>query len=99
MTVKALRARGYTVLEARDGREALDVAGAWNAPLDLLVTDVEMPNLGGRELAQALSAQRPGLRVVFISGRQVVGLPPSALFLLKPFTPAQLAGTVRRALE
>lgn len=99
LIVETLRKCGYTVLEARDGREALDVAGGHDSAIDLLVTDVAMPRLGGPELARELAAQRPGIRVLFVSGRARAGLPPQANFLEKPFTPTTLATAVRKALD
>lgn len=100
LLLRALRLVGYTVLAARDGQEALALATAHVGPIHLLVTDLDMPGLAGGELAQALSAQRPDLSVLFISGRpaprdlgdRVVGR--TAAFLAKPFTLEQLAAAV-----
>ncbi|HSE28947.1 MAG TPA: ATP-binding protein [Gemmatimonadales bacterium] len=104
IAVRALRARGYRVLVAGDGLEARGVADAAEA-LALLVADVQMPGLDGRELAATLRATRPGLRVLFISGRAEAGaavdaVPPAGTdFLPKPFTPSQLALAVRALLD
>jgi len=100
-----LAARGYRVLEASDGVEALEVAAAHPGAVDLLVTDVVMPNMGGGELARRLVRERPGLRVLFVSGyaadervREGVA-DASARFLQKPFTIEALAQAVRDALD
>jgi signal transduction histidine kinase/CheY-like chemotaxis protein len=104
IAVRALRARGYRVLPAGDGLEAQRVAEEAEA-LDLLVADVQMPGLDGRELAAVLRATRPELRVLYISGRADVAAqgeeaPPAGTdFLPKPFTPSQLAVAVRALLD
>src|SRR5207253_3012181 len=69
IAVRALRELGYTVLEAANGVEALRVAEAHlPEPVHLLVTDVVMPHLGGKELFDQLAPRFPGLRVIFVSG-------------------------------
>jgi CheY-like chemotaxis protein len=99
-----LKAAGYTVIEARNGREGLETCKTHPGKIDLLVTDVVMPVTGGRELAEAAIKLRPGLKVVFVSGHtsDVVlreGVQQGAAFLHKPFTPMQLAKTVRNTLD
>jgi PAS domain S-box-containing protein len=101
----ALRAGGYKVLEAGDGAEAVHVAEAYLRPIHLLVTDVVMPGVGGRELAERLLALHPEARVLFTSGytddavvRHGV-LEEQVHFLHKPFTPADLAQKVREVLD
>jgi PAS domain S-box-containing protein len=102
---RVLVSAGYTVLDAADGAEALRVAAAHGGPVDLLLTDVVMPGGGGRQLADALCASRPGLRVLFISGYTddaVVrhGVTEEEVnFLHKPFTAAALAEKVREVLD
>lgn len=102
---KALRARGYTVLEAGDGPSALAVAERHAGSIQLLITDLVMPGTGGRALAGRLSAARPDLKVILTSGyadeaiaRHHAGDEGVAL-LRKPFTPAELADKVREALD
>jgi len=101
---KVLAARGYAVLEARTARAALDLAKGARA-LHLLLTDLVMPEMDGRTLAEQIVAERPGLRVLYMSGYTehpaTRGLEPSARdhFIEKPFTPAEIARAVRRALD
>ena len=99
-----LETGGYTVLDARNGREGLALCEAHEGPIDLLVTDVVMPELGGRELAEGALKLRPGMKVLFMSGhtQDVVlkeGVQKGAAFLQKPFTPAGLAQKVRETLD
>ena len=102
---KVLTAQGYTVLEAGDGVEALQIAERHTGMLHLVLTDVVMPGMSGRELAQRLAPLRPQLKLLYMSGytgdavvhRGVLedGLP----FLAKPFTPEDLASKVRDVLD
>jgi signal transduction histidine kinase len=102
---RCLQGRGYSVLEACDGAHALEVAAAHEGPMHLLVTDVVMPNLSGRELAERLVESRPGLRVLFMSGYSSEAiardgeLTPGAMFLQKPVAPDALATAVRTILD
>jgi PAS domain S-box-containing protein len=96
---------GYTVLEARHGVEALQMSQQYVGDIHLLATDVRMPHMGGHELAEHLRYQRPGLRVLFLSGysdnphlRQDVR-DGTADHLQKPFAPAVLAARVRELLD
>ena len=100
-----LEGRGYRVLVASDGEAALSVAAAHEGTIDLLVSDVVMPRLGGREVANRLREARPGLRTLFVSGYTddailrhgvAAGRDP---FLAKPFTPEQLTRSVRDVLD
>jgi PAS domain S-box-containing protein len=96
-----LRGLGFDVIEAGDGVEAL--AAAEDAPqLALLVTDVVMPRMGGRELAERLREQSPGLRILFVSGYTDGALrdadDPATAFLPKPFMSGELADAVRGLL-
>jgi len=105
LTREVLEKYGYTVLEAANGEEALKVAEAHEGPLDLLLSDVVMPRMGGPELAQALLAKRPSVKVLYMSGytdhpmvrRGVVNA--GVAFLQKPFTPTVLVTRVREVLE
>ena len=96
---------GYQVLEARNGVEACLAATQQNCHVDLLLTDVVMPGMNGRELAQHLSVIKPNLRVLFISGylddmSVNSGMDPHrTTFLQKPFTPDQLLRTIRALLD
>jgi CheY-like chemotaxis protein len=105
LVARVLRGQGYTVLEADNGVEALRVAREYAGPIDLLLTDVVMPQLGGKALAVQLAAVRPGIKTLFMSGYTDRGtseqgsLGPDAAFLMKPFTSAALARKVRSVLD
>ena len=100
-----LQSHGYTVLEARDGQEGLRVAREHRDPIHLLITDLVMPRMGGRQLADELAPERPELRVLFVSGysdQAVLSrgqLETQAAFLQKPFSPITLARKVRAILD
>jgi len=102
---ESLARYGYTVLEARDGEEALRIAGAESGHIDVMVTDVVMPGMNGRELAQRLLAIRPGTRVLYVSGYTDDALSQHGIldqelaFLAKPFAPETLARSVRQVLD
>jgi CheY-like chemotaxis protein len=105
LAVRELEERGYLVLAAANGVEGLEVARSLGRPLDLLVTDVVMPEMNGAELADELVGRWPTLAVLFMSGHldeAAMGrhpLDPDADLLAKPFTPDQLGRRVRQALE
>ncbi|MGE0555575.1 MAG: ATP-binding protein, partial [Gemmatimonadales bacterium] len=105
MVRKILSNAGYTVLEARHGADALLVSREHAGPIDLLLTDVVMPELNGLRLAHVLKQERPETAVIFMSGyaRDEVdrqGLTePGVLFIHKPFTVAELSEAVRTALD
>jgi PAS domain S-box-containing protein len=105
VTARALRGAGYRVLLAQDGAEALELAARETGRLDLLVTDVVMPGLDGRALAEELRRRRGPLGVLYLSGytQEVIshrGILDSGLqFLAKPYTPEVLLARVRRALD
>jgi PAS domain S-box-containing protein len=105
MALHALQSSGYAVLDAEDGEQALRVVQTFGVPIRLLVTDVVMPGLGGRELADRLQAAQPGLRVLYMSGYtddEVVrrGVEADRVhFLPKPFSPQVLARRVREVLD
>ena len=96
---------GYTVSAARTGEDALALVGDHGRPIDLLVTDIMLPGMNGRELSERLTARQPTLRTLFISGytedsviHQGV-LDPGVAFLNKPFAPDALGRAVRDAIE
>jgi CheY-like chemotaxis protein len=100
-----LRSCGYQVLEAGNGRQALEVARSYAAPIALLVTDVVMPEMTGAQTAEAIQGIHPGIKVLFLSGytddavvRHGV-LEAKVEFLQKPFSPQRLASKVREVLE
>ncbi len=102
---KVLKANGYRVLVAANGRDAERMAGQHEGPIHLLMTDVVMPGMNGREVAERLAAARAGLRVLYLSGYTddaIVHhgvLEPGVAFLQKPFTPAVLGRKVREVLD
>ena len=105
MAVRTLAQMGYRVLDAANGEEALNAAANHAGDLDLLLTDVVMPRMGGPELARRLRELRPGTRVLYMSGYtqgavQSQGLGGQEVELLhKPFTPRGLAAKVRAVLD
>ena len=100
-----LEAHGYTVLVAADGAGALSAAATHGRPIHLLLTDVVMPRMSGRELAERLVQQRPDLAVLYMSGypdRAVVDhgiLGPGMTFLQKPVSTDALARKVREIMD
>jgi two-component system cell cycle sensor histidine kinase/response regulator CckA len=105
ISARALRRRGYTVHEARNGEEAIEWTAKSSRKADMLITDVVMPGLSGPNLAARLMQQNPRLRVLYMSGytddaTEVHGTFWGGVPLLqKPFTPTQLAERVRMALD
>jgi CheY-like chemotaxis protein len=101
----ALQSCGYHVLEAANGEQALKVIAASAEPVDLLITDVIMPRMSGRELAVQLRILRPGTRVLYVSGYTDEAIVRHGIvdegvaFLNKPFTPTMLARKVREVLD
>lgn len=105
LTRQLLEQFGYSVVEASGGRDAISLVQQSSKPIDLLVTDVVMPEMGGRQLAKSLSLARPGLKVLYLSGyaddvvvRHGVSQADAA-FLQKPFTIEALANKVRQTLD
>jgi PAS domain S-box-containing protein len=101
LVVEVLRRQGYEVMQAEDGVQALDVLGGNADVLDLVVTDIVMPKMGGPEVASRVREMRPDIKVLFMSGYSADADRLEALavagtaFLAKPFTPTQLAAKVR----
>jgi signal transduction histidine kinase len=105
MAVKALRRYGYAVVACASGAEALAALAEGTDPIALVITDVVMPHMDGRELSERMAVARPGLRVLFTSGyaEEVVAsrgvLPAGVQFIAKPYTPEGLAAKVRQVLD
>ncbi len=101
----ALEAQGYTVLVAGSGSGAMQLVEEYPGPIELLITDVVMPGLGGRELVEAVQQIRPEIRVLYISGYTNDAVVRHGIqtatdnFLQKPFTPLSLARKVRAVLD
>jgi two-component system cell cycle sensor histidine kinase/response regulator CckA len=101
---KILSQKGYRVLEASDGAIALRLAASHVGEIDLILTDVAMPNLGGRGMVEELKELSPGMRVLFMSGYPKEEIFPEkeiarhTPYLQKPFTSEALSSEVRAAL-
>ena len=104
-TERILERSGYRVLVAASGHEALALVEQHDGPIDLLLTDVIMPRMNGRQLADEMVKVRPGIRVLFTSGytEDVIGdhgvLDKGVRFIGKPYSPESLASSVRLALD
>ncbi|MBI3636976.1 MAG: response regulator [Candidatus Rokubacteria bacterium] len=100
-----LRMQGYTVLDARSGEEALDMAARSRNTIDLILTDIVMPGIAGRALVERIETGRPGVKSLYVSGHgedamREQGLAPAAAnFLAKPFSVDALARKVREVLD
>jgi PAS domain S-box-containing protein len=100
-----LKMLGYTVLSATSPGEALEQSDSYNGRIDVLLSDVIMPEMNGKELADRLMHARPGLKCVFMSGYTASAiephgvLEPGVLFIQKPFTTKDLAAKIRQALD
>jgi two-component system cell cycle sensor histidine kinase/response regulator CckA len=101
---RALRNKGYRVLEAGDGEEALDVINEYGAPIDLIITDVMMPGMDGHTLVRLVQEELPNIKVILMSGYAEEAIPgglggdPSLHFLPKPFSLQELAGKVKEVI-
>jgi two-component system cell cycle sensor histidine kinase/response regulator CckA len=102
---RLLERHGYTVIEARHGADALRIVETGDREVDLVITDVVMPEMGGRELVERLRTRHPGVKVLFMSGyseRAVASdgvMPPGTGFMEKPFTIEQLTRRTRELLD
>ena len=102
---RIIKGHGYSVLKAQDGEEAMRVGEQHDGPIHLMVTDVVMPKMSGKELAEQLRSLYPEMKVLYISGYtdNIIFhhgvLDTGAAFLQKPFTPEVLAGKVREMLD
>lgn len=105
MIRKTLQSNGYTVLEAHHGQEALHICDQYSGPIHLMVTDVVMPQMSGKELAEKLTPKRPEMKVLYMSGypdNSIVQhgvLEQGTQFLQKPFTFNALEAKVRKILD
>ncbi|MEW6209192.1 MAG: PAS domain S-box protein [Acidobacteriota bacterium] len=105
LTIDALEDIGYTVLEAKDGPEALRICEQHTEPIHLLLTDIVMPQMSGRDLARRVAGLRPEIKTLYMSGYTgtvIVNqnlLDAEKVFIQKPFTPRSLAQKVREALD
>ncbi len=105
MVKRVLSELGYTVLTASDGLEALEVLGRHAGDVQLLITDVVMPKMSGRELAARVTALRPDIRVLYSSGYAADAMGEDGVigdginFLAKPYEPSRLADAVREVLD
>jgi two-component system cell cycle sensor histidine kinase/response regulator CckA len=104
-SARALRSKGYKVLEARSGEAALELLNEQKSPIDLLITDVVMPRIDGPTLVRQVRGERPDLKVIFISGyaedafRKRLDQGAGIHFLPKPFSLKQLAGKVKEVMR
>jgi CheY-like chemotaxis protein len=104
LAVESLNELGYTVVDARDGDEALAILNG-RPDISLLLTDIVMPRMSGRQLAEQAQALQPNLKVLYTTGftRNAVVhngvLDAGVMFLPKPFTMGQLAAKVRETLD
>jgi two-component system, cell cycle sensor histidine kinase and response regulator CckA len=105
LTRSLLEKGGYTVIEASNGAQALEVAGRHSGPIDLLLTDVVMPGMNGRVLAQRMIEAHPKMRVLYISGytgsfsHHGELFDPAAILVQKPFSRATLLRNLREAMD
>lgn len=105
VTRQILERAGYTVFEAPNGRAALELAVQREGPIDLLLTDVVMPEMSGKQRVERFKVVRPESRVLYMSGYTddaVVGhgvLESGVAYLQQPFTPEELSGKVRQVLD
>jgi two-component system cell cycle sensor histidine kinase/response regulator CckA len=96
-----LKKWGYRTLVASNGRQALEVAGEHKGDIDLLLSDVMMPEMDGQELAEKLTTKRPFMKVILMSGfsRMQVMLRKGWKFIQKPFKPSVVKETIKETLD
>ena len=95
-----LKRRGYNVLSSASSSEAIAIAEGHPGAIDLLITDMVMPGMSGRQMAECLTDQRPGMKVLYVSGYgDAIGSQAGAAFLQKPFSTEELAVKVREVLR
>ena len=102
-TVRSLSSKGYCVIEAENGREALRLAAEYDGAVHVLVTNVQMPEMDGHKLARELKKSRPHLKVLIVSAMDEKDFPPDAkahdFALLKPATSDSITTQVERLLR
>jgi DNA-binding NtrC family response regulator len=106
MICQYLQNLGYFVMEAKDGMEATALAEQYKGPIDVFLTDIVMPGMRGPEAAKRLTATRPNMKVIYMSGYTAGSfesasedeLSPTATLLQKPFKLDQLAVTIRQVV-
>ena len=102
MTRDLLESRGYRVIDAASGEEALNICQSYSGNIDLILTDVVMSRMSGRELAESADRVRPGIKVLLMSGYADEsvdwGSDPEVLYLKNPFSAATLLDTVKQMI-
>jgi signal transduction histidine kinase len=104
LACRFLRVKGYAVLEAKDGLDALEVAACHKGTIHAVITDMVMPRMGGSNLIRSLKEIRPEILVIFMTGYSeylkgdLCDVFPGSLIIQKPFSPASLVGIVREAM-
>jgi two-component system, cell cycle sensor histidine kinase and response regulator CckA len=102
---RVLEDEGYAVLAVSQGADALMLGKSYDRPIDLLLADLSLPDMNGRELAQRIRSARPEMKLLYVSGHADTAVvefgifPEGMLFLPKPFTPADLSKRVREVLD
>ena len=98
---KILQQAGYQLLVASDGKQALEIAEQHTGPIDVLLSDIVMPELSGVALARAITAKHPATNIVLTSAylRHIWVMDRSWQFIVKPYVPAQILDSVREALH
>jgi two-component system, cell cycle sensor histidine kinase and response regulator CckA len=105
MITDILQSKGYNLLRAQNGDEALEVGRQFQGKIDLVLTDIVMPGMSGGELVQQLQRVKPEIRILYMSGyTKYTVVSPGSLqsvdaFIWKPFTPAELLQKVREVLD
>ena len=102
---RILRDSGYNVISAKNGEEAYWLAENYDKQIDLLLTDVIMPKLSGKDLCEKIVKQRPDIKILFMSGyteKAIINhgvIPSDSMFLSKPFSVLSITSKVREALD
>lgn len=101
LVVRLLSMLGYTILEAAQAAEALQIADSIDSPIHGVVTDVVMPDMNGPQLVQHLSKSHPEMKAIYMSGytRGAIEMDETIVMVQKPFSPKELARKVREALD